>query len=84
METERYLYLVTEYASKGEIFGKTTSFVEEREWERGREERKEREGGKREIERERERDGGREREREREGEKVFVCYTPVHTHTPII
>ena len=25
METERFLYLVTEYASKGEIFGKYTS-----------------------------------------------------------
>ena len=50
METERYLYLVTEYASKGEIFGKTVFM---REGERGRKGWKEG------------REGGRERERER-------------------
>ena len=58
METERYLYLVTEYASKGEIFGKTVFMREgEREWERGSEGRI---------------DGGREGERERERDTCTI------------
>ena len=70
METERFLYLVTEYASKGEIFGKTASFVEER----GREERKDR--GREESERWREREN---REGEGGGESVYML--PIHLYT---